>query len=398
MIRYEEALEKVLKNTKPLPLEKVLIEDSLGRVLKEDIYSKIEMPPFDKAAMDGYALNAQDLKVAPKKLRVIGLIQAGDSFKKKIKRGECVKIMTGAPLPAGADSVIMGEDTRQFGEYVKITKIVRKGENICFQGEDLKAGQKVLSRGTVISSSQVAVLATVGKSFVRLSRKPKVCILNTGGEIVRPGVKLGKNQIYNSNGPMLKALLESDGIKSGSLGIVKDNEEELKKAIKNGLKSDVLLISGGVSMGEYDLIPKVLVSLGVKKIFHKVNIKPGKPLFFGLKDKTLIFGIPGNPVSNFSSYLIFIRPALYKILGQPDSQPEFKTGLVDREFYAKTGRKHFVPVKINRFGNGYRLTPVSSHGSADILALANSDGFMVVEEDCSVIKKNSKIKFITWKI
>lgn len=398
MMQYEEALENILKNAYPLSAEKVMIEESVGRILKEDIYSKIKMPPFDKAAMDGYAINVQDVKNVPIKLRNIGIIQAGDIFEEKLTKGDCVKIMTGAPLPPGTDSVVMIEDTRQFDDFVEILKVIKKGENVCFQGEDIGEGQKVIDQGTKISSSHVAVLATVGRRFVRMSGKPRVSILNTGGEIVQPGVKLSKNKIYNSNGPMLQALLKSDGVESCFLGIVKDNIEELKRVIKDGFKANILLISGGVSMGEYDLIPEVLVNMEVKKIFHKVNIKPGKPLFFGIKNKTLIFGIPGNPISNFLAYLIFIRPALYKMLGHSNFQPEFKTGLIDREFNTKTERKHFVLVKITKNKNHCYLTPIFSHGSADILALSKADGFMVVDGNISTIKKNSKIQFITWKI
>jgi len=398
MMQYEEALKYIFKNASPLPAEKVTVEDSVGRISKENIYSMLEMPPFDKAAMDGYAVYAQDVKNAPVNLRCIGLIQAGDIFKKKLNRAECVKIMTGAPMPAGAESVIMVEDTLQCGDSVLASKTVKKGENVCFKGEDLKQNQRILARGTMISPAHIAVLAAVGRRFVETVAKPEVAILNTGGEIIQPGVSLGKNKIYNSNGPMLQALLKSDGIKPCFLGIARDETRELKKAVKEGLKKDVLLISGGVSMGDYDLVPEVLASLGVKKIFHKVNIKPGKPLFFGIKNKTLVFGIPGNPVSNFLSYLIFVRPALYKMMGYLYCKPEFKEGLVEKKFNTKTGRKHFVLVKIAKEENQYRLAPVVSHGSADIIALSKADGFMVVDKGCSTVKKNSKIKFITWKM
>jgi len=397
MMEYEEALRNILKNTSPLPAEKISVEDCIGRILREDIYSTVEMPPFEKAAMDGYAVYAQDVKNAPTNLRCIGLIQAGDMFKKKLNRAECVKIMTGAPLPAGAESVVMVEDTSRRGDSILVSKTVKKGENVCFKGEDLKRNQRVLIKGTALSPAHVAVLAAVGRRFVRVAGKPQVAILNTGGEIVPAGFKLGKNRIYNSNGPMLQALLKSDNIEPFFLGIAKDNIRELRSAIEGGLKNDVLLVSGGVSMGDYDLVPEVLASLGVRKIFHKVNVKPGKPLFLGIKDKTLVFGVPGNPVSNFLSYLIFIRPALYKMLGYLYCKPEFKEGVIERKFDTKTGRKHFVLAKITKKESQYLLMPMASHGSADIIALSKADGFMIVEKGCSTLKKNAKIKFITWK-
>ncbi|MDP1854140.1 MAG: molybdopterin molybdotransferase MoeA [Candidatus Omnitrophota bacterium] len=397
MISYEQAITDILKNTHLLADQQVLLCDSLGRILREDIISGIEMPPFDRSAMDGYALNSADLKKIPAKLRCIGLIQAGDSFKKRLKRGECVKIMTGAPIPEGADCVVMVEFTKASGKEVTILKAIQKWENIFFKGEDFKKGQCVLKKGVKISASHVAILAAVGRKYVMVSPKPQVAVLNTGGEIIPLGVKLSKNQIYNSNGPILEALLKSDHIQPIALGIARDNIKDLTCAIKNGLGADVLLISGGVSMGDYDLVPDALNSLGVKKIFHKVNIKPGKPLFFGIKGKTIVFGIPGNPVSNFLSYLIFTRPAIRKMMGYLNYNTEFKEGIIEKEFRAKSGRRNFVLVKILKKAGLYYLSPVAGRSSADTLSLSCADGFMMLDDGVAVMKKKSKIRFITWK-
>lgn len=397
MITYEQALEAVIKNTHRLGPEKILLEKSIGRILNENVYSEIAMPPFDKSAMDGYAVKAADVKSALVKLKCIGVVQAGQVFKKKLKRGECVKIMTGAPVPAGADSVVMIEDTRECAGFVEVFKAAVKKENICFKGEDLKAGQRVLKKGEEISSSAVAILATVGRRLVEVIQKPKVSLISTGGEIIPPGLKLPKNKIYNSNGPLLCAFLQSDGISPQFLGIVKDKASDLRERIKKGLNADMLLISGGVSMGDYDLIPPVLRGLGVREIFHKVNIKPGKPFFLGIKNKTVIFGIPGNPVSNFLSYLIFVRPAIHKMMGCKNYGPVFKEGIVGREFHARPGRRHFVLAKITKKARRYQLLPVSGHGSADTLSLSKADGFMMIDENASFVKINSRIKFITWK-
>ncbi len=394
MVTFEQALKNILKNARVLPIEKAAIEDSVGRILQEDICSGLEMPPFDKSAMDGYAVCSLDTQDAYAGLKCIGIIQAGESFTDRLKRGECVKIMTGAPLPKGADSVVMVENTRVVSERVKILRPARKGENVCFKGEDIRPGQRVFKKGREISSADVGILAAVGRSFVKVVAQPKAAILNTGGEIVSLGNKLGKNKIYNSNGPMLCALLKSDNINPQFLGIAKDNIIDLKKAVKKGLNADILLISGGVSMGDYDLIPKVLKSSGVKKVFHKVNIKPGKPLFFGVKDKTPVFGIPGNPVSNFLSYFLFVRPAIQKMMGYENCKPRLKDGIIEKKFHSKAGRKHFVLVRIFKKANQYYLTPVFSHGSADTLSLSRADGFMIVDENSGVIKKNSPVQFI----
>jgi len=397
VIKYEEALDAILNNTKELSTEKVLIENSVNMTLAEDVYSPIEMPPFNKSAMDGYAVRAIDVKKTPVRLECIGFIEAGQSFKKKVGQGQCVKIMTGASLPEDSDSVVRVEDCRQFQDYVEITKSVRKWQNVCIQGEDIKKKEKVLAGGKVIYTSDIALLATVGRRQVRVTRKPKVVILNTGGEIIPAGRGLSGKKIYNSNGPQLLALLKSDGVNPCFSGIAKDDFGELKEAVKKGLRGDVLLISGGVSMGDYDLVPGVLESLGVRKIFHNIKVKPGKPLLFGRHKSTIVFGIPGNPVSNFLAYHTLIRPALWKMMGKVSSKPLFEEGILEEAFYHKRGRKHFVPVKISKRGYRSYVVPVESHGSADTLGLSKADGFMAVDANTSVVKAKSKIKFILWK-
>ena len=396
MITFEIALRKIFRNTRPLPLEKIRIEQAVGRTLREDVHCALDMPPFDKSAVDGYAVKAADIKKVPAALRRAGLVQAGEVFKGKVASGQCVKIMTGAPLPRGADSVVMVEDTSPApGGLVKILKTAGKGENVCLRGEDIKKGQKILARGTVISVSHIALLAAAGRSMVKTGALPEVALINTGGEIVPPGARLGANRIYNSNGPMLEALLKSDNISAAPL-IVKDDAEKMKKAFAAALKSDIVLISGGVSMGDYDLVPGVLKSLGVREIFHKVRMKPGKPLFFGRKGGTIVFGIPGNPVSNFLAYLAFIRPAILKMSGRALYAPEFKTGVCSGRFAPDTPRRAFVLSKVGEKRAQCSLTGVSNNGSADILALARSNGFTVVKEG-SALEKNEKAGFITWQ-
>ncbi len=397
MLNYGEALKIVLSNARRLASEKVSVEEAIGYLLTEDVYSKIDMPPFNKSAMDGYAVIAQDTQGAAAKLKCIGLIQAGENFKRKILHGECVKIMTGAPLPEGADSVVMIEDTMRSGEYVQIKGHTRKWQNVCFKGEDIQKAKLVLEKNRVISSSCIALLATVGKRLVKVIKNPEVTILNTGGEIVPAGRKLSQGRIYNSNGPQLAALLKLDGIASCYLGIAQDSPKQLMQAIRKGLKSDIFLISGGVSMGDYDLVPGVLKRAGVKEIFHKVNIKPGKPLFFGKKSKTLIFGIPGNPVSNFLTYQLFIRPAVYKMSGCSSYWPRFEKGILAGSFRQKTGRTHFVLAAAEKKDNNWYVNPVSCHGSADVLALSRANGFIVVSKNIGRLRAKSEVEILLWK-
>jgi molybdopterin molybdotransferase len=393
MITFEEAISTVLKNAKPLPAAAVRIEDAVGRVLLEDIRSGIEMPPFDKSAVDGYAVkNAEAEKGQP--LRNVGLIQAGDIFKGKVGPGQCVKIMTGAPLPPGADSVIMVENSSEADGFVKFLKPAGKGVNICVRGEDMKKGEKVLASGAVVGISHIAVLAAVGRSHIKAGALPKVSLINTGGELVPPGEKLGLSRIYNSNGPMLSAMLKTDGI-TAEAEIVRDRARSLKAAFSKGLRADIMLVSGGVSMGDFDLVPGVLKSLGVKCLFHKVRVRPGKPMFFGVKGRKLVFGIPGNPLANFMAYLAYIRPAIRRMSGRKDYAPEFETGVCSGKFEPKTPRRALVLSAV-RADTAYSLAEVSNNGSADILALAAANGFTMVKEG-GALKKGEKAKFLTWQ-
>jgi len=392
MISFEEAIDMVLKYARPLPAENVRIEEAVGRALLEDVHSGMDMPPFNKSAVDGYAVRAADLG-GKRELRRAGLIQAGETFKGKVRAGECVKIMTGAPVPAEAAAVVMVEYAVERDGIVKFEEGAIKGANIAMRGEDIKKGRKILSRGTVINISHIAALAAVGRGHVKTGALPKVSLINTGGEIVPPGVKLAGNRIYNSNGPMLAAMLNTDNIRAVPV-IVRDDMKKMKAALAQALKADIALISGGVSMGDYDLVPAALKALGVKEVFHKVRVRPGKPMFFGVKGRTLVFGIPGNPVANFLAYLAYVRPAIRKMGGRSDFAPEFKTGTCAVKFEPNTPRKALVLATV-RERVEYSLAEVSNNGSADILALAGANGFTVVKEGGS-LRKNEKAKFISW--
>lgn len=392
MLTFEEAIKTVLEHAKPLPAVHTPIEEAVDRTLLEDVRSGLEMPPFDKSAVDGYAVRAADLR-AGCALKCLGVIQAGENFKGALKPGCCVKIMTGAPVPAGADAVVMVEYAEERGGLVKFSETVGKGDNIAVRGEDIKKGQRILARGAVLDISHIAVLAAVGRSHVRTGALPRVALINTGGEIVPPGTKLAGSRIYNSNGPMLSAMLRTDGICAIPV-IVRDDAKKMKAALAKSLKADIVLISGGVSMGDYDLVPAVLKSLGVRTVFHKVRVRPGKPMLFGVKGRKLVFGIPGNPVSNFMAYLAYVRPAIHKLSARASYAPEFKTGRCATKFDPRTPRRALVLSKVEAACE-YSLSEVSNNGSADIVALAGAGGFTLVKEG-GFIKKGEKAKFITW--
>lgn len=392
MISFEEAVETVLKNAAPLPARMTRIEDAVGMALLEDVRSGVDMPPFDKSAVDGYAVRSADL-AGGRRLRPAGLVQAGGAFGRKLRPGECVKIMTGAPVPRGADAVVMVEDASARDGLVEFGAGGRGGANIARRGEDLRRGELILRRGAVIAVQHIGALAAAGRACVKTGSLPKVSLINTGGEIVPPGAKLGGNRIYNSNGPMLSALLKTDGIAAAPV-IVPDDAAKLRSALAAALKADIALVSGGVSMGDYDLVPAVLKRLGVREIFHKVRVRPGKPMFFGLKGRTLVFGIPGNPVANFMAYLAYIRPAIRKMAGRPDFTPDFRTGVCADAFRPRTPRRALVLSTV-RASTGYSLSAVPNNGSADIKALAEAGAFTMVREGGS-LKKKEKAGFIAW--
>ena len=401
MIEFVDALKLVLEHSSRLPVERVPVENCIGRVLADDLVSSIEMPPMNKSAMDGYALKAADVTNTPAKLKCVGIVQAGHSFSGEIKGGECVKIMTGAPLCKGADCVIMVEDTHIDGNVVTIHEGVLPGKNVCLQGEDIKSGDVVLKQGVRISSSHVPVIAAIGMAKVNVYKLPSVAIVSTGTEIIPVGNPLGDYQIYNSNGPMFVSMINDGGYDCNYLGAVEDSQDALISVFKEGLKSDIFLISGGVSMGDFDFVPSVLNKLGVKKIFHKVRMKPGKPFFFGKKDETLVFGLPGNPISGYLGFQLFVLSSIKKMMGVEEWQcsPVIMRGVLDADFTQTAGdRKNFVLIKINKKDSQYRIVASNGNGSADIKTLAACDGVMMIEHSIPELKKGTEVEFISWKI
>jgi len=400
MISFEEAQRLILDTAERLGTKKILLRESLGYVLAEDVKADFDIPPFNKSAMDGYAIKHEDVKTPLFQLYCKGEIAAGNVFKDAIKKGECVKIMTGSPLPDTTDSVIMVEHTKENKKtkIVEFFQSVEKGENVCIKGEEVKAGMIVLKKGTHMRIPELSTAASLGKTQLKVYRKPKVSVLSTGNEILEQNEKFEFGKIYNSNGPMLSALLSGINIEYEYLGIAKDTEADLTVKIRKGLQNNILLLSGGVSMGDYDLAPSVLKKCGVKEVFHKVAIKPGKPLFFGHSGKTLIYGLPGNPVSVFLNFLVNVKPAIDKMIGKIPSH-DIEKGILMNDYRNKPGRKNFVPVMVKKSEEKTEVYPVKHyHGSGDISALTRANSFMIIEKDVSFINKNSIVEILPWKI
>jgi molybdopterin molybdotransferase len=401
MISYKNAQALILSKVSKLKeTEDFEILAAVGKKSTANIYAQTTLPPFNKSAMDGYAFSSKDYKKWPLVLKAKSIIAAGDHRRLKINPGTCMKIMTGAPVPEGADTVIPIEQVSAVKEdEIIIEERLDKWSNICFKGEVFNKGDLLLKKGTVIDLGHIGVLAAAGISEIVAGRLPKVAVLNTGNEIKSWSKSLEEGQIYNSNGPMLKALLKNEQVTIIDLGIAKDDKKALKKKIEQGLTADILLVSGGVSMGDFDFVPSMMASMGVEKIFHKIRIKPGKPLFFGLKEKTAVFGLPGNPTSVYLSFLLFVKTALNKMLDKKKMLPTFRTAYMQVDYkIKKSDRIYFLLVKVSREKERLLVKPITTYGSGDLLALAKADGFVEIDSSSKkVLKKEAKVKFISWK-
>lgn len=396
MIKIEEALEKILDGVEVLGEEAVGILDCLCRVLAEDIYAGTNLPPFDNSAMDGYAVRSTDLKGVSKEnpgtLKVIEEIKAGDVPKEALAKGVCCRIMTGAPIPEGADSVIMVEDTEADSrEEVRIFKQTGCGENIRRAGEDVKEGDLVISKGVVIRPAEVGMLAALGKRTVRVVKRPRVAILTTGNELVDIEEEVGPAKIRNSNGYALYALILKYGGIPLMLQTARDSRDEIRRKIEQGIKADMLLVSGGVSVGEYDLVREVMKELGVEMRFYKVAIKPGKPLAFGLIDKTPVFGLPGNPVSSMITFEIFVRPALLAMSGRNDFRRTEVRATIKEEIRKKPGWRHYLRAQVEyREGRGY-ATLTGPQGSGILSSLIKANGLIIIGEEVTMVESGSEV-------
>ncbi len=392
MISVNEAVDIALNQSSILGTDTISILEAKGHILAEDIYSDIDMPPFDKSAMDGYALKCGDVKNVPTILEVVGMIPAGVYPEFVIKSGCAAKIMTGAPLPGGADGVQMVEKTVALDNgSVKILESVSPEMHVAKKGEIIRTNDKVITRGSYISSAMVGVLATVGREQVRIFKPPQVGILVTGDELVEVSRKPEPGQIRNSNGYVLYNQVRECGASPELFSIASDNVEELSKKIDSGLKNDVLLISGGMSMGELDFVKDICEKLGVQIYYNKVNIKPGKPTLFGRRNNSLVFGLPGNPVSASTVFEIIVRPAIRKIMGFRQFHNLKVKAKIDRYFVSSTKRESCLSARTFLVNNEFFTSPLPSKGSADFMAFANSNSFIHIPGEVNEYKKGQAV-------
>ena len=380
MTTPDEALAIVLENTPRLEAVEVPLVKAVGAVLAEPVASDIDLPPFDKSAMDGYAARARDLHATPVELEVIEELPAGVAPTKEVGPGQCTKIMTGAPVPAGADMVVMVEDTEAAGEErVRILAAHPDSRNICRCGEDIRKGRTVLEAGHAVRPSEVGLLASVGRDRVRVYRRPRVAVLGTGNELVPITETPGPGQIRDANSWSLLAACRRAGVEAERLGVAKDEEADLREKIGAGLDRDVLLVSGGVSMGEWDLVPKVFDAFGVAVHFATIRMKPGKPTVFATHGSGIIFGLPGNPVSTLVAWRLFVWPAIRKMMGHPDPAPPPIRGTLTTPVKARGNRTTFVPAHLRYEPSGWSIEPVATRGSADLVGFCRADALAILE-------------------
>ncbi|MEW5766730.1 MAG: gephyrin-like molybdotransferase Glp [bacterium] len=397
MIEVEEALGIILDHIRVLDPEEVGILDCLDRTLAEEIYAEMDIPPFRSSAMDGYAVITADTveasEVSPVYLEVVEDIPAGSLPKKPLSSGQATRIMTGAPLPAGANGVIMVEYTERTDGKVKLIRKVSPMENVREAGEDVAGGELVLSKGSLIRPAEVGMLASLGKRSVFCVRKPRVAILSTGDEVVDIDQELSPGKIRNSNGYSLYAQVVRYGGIPVLLGIAPDDEVKIKNQIEQGLgSSDMLVISGGVSVGDYDLVKGVLADLGVEMKFWKVAMKPGKPLAFGLVKEKPVFGLPGYPVSVLVVFEQFVRPAMRKMAGRKClKKPEIEAELCE-EIKKKPGRRNYLRGVIEKKDGQYYARTTGPQGSGILSSMVKANALLVLPSEVSYLKTGDKIK------
>jgi molybdopterin molybdotransferase len=396
MITVEEALDKILCHIRPLGSEKVSLLEALRRVIAEDIHANRDVPPLDNSGMDGYAVKNLDIKNSskdhPVRLKVVEDLPAGSISTKTLRRGQAIRIMTGAPIPKGANTIIPVEETEKEEGFVSIFKAVSSGEHIRRAGEDVKKGDLVVSVGDLIRPAEVGMLASLGRSFISVYQKPLVAILCTGEELVDVDGDLDEVKIVSSNSYTLAAQVRDCGAIPIQLGIAKDRREEIREKLRQGIRADVLISSGGVSVGDYDFVKDALNDLGVKMVFWRVAMKPGKPLAFGTIRRKPVFGLPGNPVSSMVSFEQFVRPSLLKMMGHRHLFRPTVEAILKEDIHKEPGRRHFIRSSVSFEKDHYFATTTGAQGSGILRSMLRANGLIVIPEDREIVKAGEKVR------
>lgn len=402
ILTFSEArrtVEQYARSPRPPLPELVDLLHAHGRILSENVHADRNLPPFPRATRDGYAVRAADLATLPATLKVVAELRAGGSLPGGfvMNPGECVEIMTGAPAPRGADAVVMVEHTSRTGDQVEVSRAVSPGENIVPEGAEGRKDEILLCPGTRLNAAAVAVAASVGRSQVSVYRKPRVAILPTGDEVVEVGIAPGPSQIRNSNSYSLAAQAAAAGALPVQLAIAPDDRERLRHLIEEGLTSDLLLLSGGVSMGKYDLVEQVLTELGAEFIFTGAHIQPGKPIVFGFargrgeRRRTYFFGLPGNPVSTMVCFELFARPMIDGLSGATPTRLVFPRARLKSDVKVKPGLTRFLPAVLDGEATDPTVEFLRWQGSGDVVTQTRANCLLVVPPDKEVLKAGETV-------
>lgn len=396
LISVFEAQQRILKRVRRIDAERVPIERAADRVLAEAAIASVDLPPFASSAMDGYAVRSADTEDAPVTLALTGRIAAGSPATKPVGGGETMAISTGGVVPEGSDAVIPLEFVEEGDGSVRIPKSVVSGDNVRAKGEDIKAGATVLEAGVRLTPARVAALAAAGLSEVQCSKRPRVGILVTGSELRSPGETLGPGEIYESNGLLLAALCQSAGAVPAQLGAVADDAESLGREMERALLGfDMLITSGGASVGPHDLVRSTFGEFRIEEVFWGVAVKPGRPVSFGVRRDHLVFVLPGNPVSVLVTFELLVRPAIEAVLGRPDPLPRFERGSLGSSLHRRPERDEYVRAQITHEGDQTVVTPVSGQESHMIVRAGRADALICIPAGTGEIEAGVPVSYLT---
>ena len=401
MLPIERGLEIVMSAAKSkdrpdrMPAESVPLKDSLHRILREDVLSDADSPRFDKAIRDGFAVRFEDVTSVPVVLSVIGESRAGQAADVTVQRGQCCEIMTGAPLPAGSNAVVMVENTERISSTsVRVLKVARENEGLLRRGTEARQGDLILQSGRRIGLADLGLLAGTGKSTVFVSAKPSVAVIATGDELVEVEETPKPDQIRNSNSYTICAQVEEAGARAITLGIARDDLDDLRDKIGQGLQHDILLVSGGVSMGKYDLVEKVFAEFGVEVLFDKIAMKPGKPTVFGHRGQTYVFGLPGNPISTMVAFHMFVRPLILFLLKAENTAPKILDAKLEAPAKCDPERAALVPALVRFDAGQYWIQTAPWKGSSDLVGLSRANALIMIPRRPGTLEAGEHAQFL----
>jgi len=395
MLQLEEARERILAVIEPLPSEVISLQDAAGRFAAQDMAAPLDLPLFDNSAMDGYAVRSEDLKSAsssqPVSLKIVAHVPAGKTATISIKTGTCARIFTGSALLSGVDAVVMQEDVRSEADVALFQEPVKPWENVRFRGEDVKTGSIVLKAGDRLTAGAIAVLGALGMAAVTVRRRPTVGILSTGNELQEPGKTLAPGQIYESNRAALAALVRNAGGETRVFPVVPDNPDAIRTALKEAFEQcDLVITSGGVSVGEFDFVKDVFQRLGGELNFWRVAMRPGKPFAFGTFQGKYLFGLPGNPVSAFVTFLLLVWPAIARAQGANEVELPSHPAVAGDTFANKMDRRHFMRVRIDGEGHAHLSGVQASHA---LSSLVSANGLVDVPAR-TIIERGTEVRVL----